>query len=118
MPETGLWTDGAVRRGSPQGYGLNQRSSVAGRPQTTLGERTAQPSLSIGRVSQPSMFVSIDDDSIAAEIERLLRDLQAGRRRSSVSPAAARLESVISRGHSWGHGWGRNGATHRWGTYD
>jgi hypothetical protein len=70
MPETGLWTDGAVRRGSPQGYGLNQRSSVAGRSQTTLGERTAQPSLSIGRVSQPSMFVSIDDDGPSGPLLR------------------------------------------------
>jgi len=118
MPETRLFTVDVGRRGHVHGKGLDRPSPMACAPQTRLDGRTAQPSLIIGRASKPWIVVAADDDPTVAEIERLLRGLQAGRPCSPVSQAASRLESIRTRGHSWGHGWGRRGATHRWGTYD
>jgi len=118
MPETRLFTVDVGRRGHVHGKGLDQPVPMASGPQTRLGGGTTQPSLIIARASKPRIVVAADDDGTVAEIERLLRGLQAGRRCSPVSQAASRMESVRARGHSWGQGWGRRGATHRWGTYD
>jgi hypothetical protein len=34
------------------------------------------------------------------------------------APASRETAHPVYRSCSWGHGWGRKGSTHRWGTFD
>jgi len=112
MSETRLLTDDVGHRRRPR---HNERPLRDSKPKTRSGERSP-----INQTrSRPPVYISVDDESVAIEIERLLRELQAGRRPLGGSQVRQpQTFHPISRSHSWGHGWGRKGATHRWGTFD
>jgi hypothetical protein len=87
--------------------------------------RGAGDLLIICRPSQRITLLRTDADPIGAGGDRLSDFVDATASETTVGHSGHRARAVpprggfrpLERGHSWGHGWGRAGATHRWGAY-